>query len=516
MKKHLIISLLICLIFSIFIGFASPLLAGEELSSSSAILIDAETGQILYGKSPYTLYSSGDFDKLLNVITALKAKKTTNSLTVSQNALDVYTSSPNLGLTDGETVKLLDMLYAEYLEGHNDAANVVAENIGRLYLDTTGADYTAMTDAEKAQAAIDAYVGLMNDTADELCASTLKATNADGHYYDTQKCSCLDVAKLIKNGLKTNSFKKLFTTEEYTFTLAANTTDDNSDTTSSTSDTDTSAAGEITLNSSNPLFNGNILYAGVKGGCIAYNSESDKYHCAVYAVKGDLKLIAVVMNGTQSGVYDDIQALLNLGFYKWKSASITESTLSSMLPDDISSLNLAFTGNMDFLLPSGYNVDDLEAAVAYTENGYLSGTITLTLPEDATYAGTVTTISFYEKNEPSVWGPVLIIALIIMLVLVILILAFLTIRFFGAKNKAYTRRIRFTARKEKEKYLKRIKDQTSTLYNETNKLKPHNKPYEKETRLKSDKNQGKTNAQQRSNPQRQNRSQPPIRHKDTK
>ncbi len=543
MKKRHPFSLLICLIFTIWICFSAPLCAAENIGSSSAVLIDADTGQILYGKNPYTLSSAGDFDKLLNIITALKIKDAPKSLTVSEAALKIYTDPPNLGLKAGESVSFTDMLFAAYLEGHNDAANVVAENLGRLFLDTTTEDYADLTDAEKTQAAIDAYVKQMNLTADKLCASTMKATNADGHYYDTQQTSCLDVAKLIKNGWQTKPFQTLFTTETYTIAAAteappvdgeqsetgsdtANTDDtagetaDTADTTANTTaETNADSAniqgtaedsatnqgtaeegGKITLNSSNRLFNGSILYAGIQGGINAYNSSSEKYHCAVYASVNDRNLIAVAMNGTQNGVYDDIQALLNFGFYKWDKASISTGELSSLLPDDISALDLAFSGNRDFLLPTGYRVNDLEAAVAYTENGYLSGTITLTLPQDASYAGTITKISFYEKNQRSPWGNVFKIIGMILLILMAVAAVWLSFRYFGGHNKDYVKRIHKTAQKEKEKYLKRLHNQTSSLYQEKGGGKRED-PYAKKTYAAG-------REQQKDGGQRQNRDQP--------
>lgn len=495
MKKHHHFSLLICLIFTIWMCFSAPLFGAEDIGSSSAVLIDADTGQILYGKNPYTLSSAGDFDKLLNIITALKTKDAPKNLTVSEAALKVYADPPNLGLKAGESVSLTDMLFAAYLEGHNDAANVVAENLGRLFIDTTAEAYTALTDAEKTQAAIDAYVKQMNATADKLCASTMKATNADGHYYDTQQTSCLDVAKLIKNAWRTESFQTLFTTGKHTITVTAeetaadskktetgsdaantdNATGEVADTTETTTETttgspsDPGAAGnssKITLNSSNQLFNGSILYAGIQSGINAYNSSSEKYHCAVYASVNDRNLIAVVMNGTQNGVYNDIQALLNFGFYKWDKVSISAGELSNLLPDDISALNLAFTGNRDFLLPTGYRVKDLEAAVAYTENAYLSGTITLTLPQDASYAGTVTKVAFYEKNERSSWGKAFKIIGIVLLILMVIAAILLSFRYFGGRHKDYVKRIHKTAQKEKEKYMKQLRNQTSSLYQE--------------------------------------------------
>lgn len=546
MKKPLIFTFLICSFLLVFTCFSAPLWAGETLTSSSAVLIDAESGQILYGKSPYSLYSSGDFDKLLSIITALRTADAPKTLTVSKEALSIYSGSPNLGLSAGETVKLKDMLRAMYLEGHNDAANVVAENIGRLYVDTASADYTALTATQKAQAAVDAYAKLMNQTADELCASTMKATNADGHYYDTQQCSCADVAKLIRNAMKITAFQKLFSTEKYSFSVTpapANTTTGNTGTSADTSTAATDNTGtadttatnntgtadttatnnnteenKINLSSGNRLFNGSILYAGVEGGLNAYNSSSEKYHCAVYAVKDGRKLIAVVMNGSEDGVYDDAQALLNLGFYKWKTVSVSNSKLSSLLPDDISSRDLAFSGDFEFLLPNGYNVNDLKAAVAYTENGYLSGTITLTLPADASYAGTVTTISFYEQDEPSFWGPVFKVIGIILLIIAVIAVIYILYRLFNTGNKAYTRRIRLTANKEKEKYLKRFKNQTASLRKPTNQPHPRGNS---QNRARPGSKNGAANPKgrpgtTRQRPESHGPHQPPIRHKDTK
>ena len=480
MKKRFFLPIFLGLLFTCLIGISSPVQAGMEINSSYAILIDAHTGQILYGKNPYTLSSSGDFDKLLAIITALQFEDAPQELVVTREAVLYNPNAPYLGLKEGQTVKLTDMLYAIYLGGYNDAANVVAENLGQTLIDTTTKEYAGMKDMQKTEAAIDAFVKKMNTTADELFSPTMKATNADGHFYDTQQCSPLDVATLIRSAVQNDQFRKIFTTSSYTITgdpdAVNNQAADHRNKYNKLTDEEKKAnyadrpqesypiisdptelektKGKVEISTTNQLFNGSILYSGITGGICAYNSSAEKYHCMVYAKNDERSLIAVVMNGSETGVYDDLQALLNFGFYKWEKAEIKDSKLNKMLPENISSLDLAFTGRKEFLLPSDYRINDLEVAVAYTENGYLSGTITLTLPEEASYAGTITTISFYEKNERSIWVPILKIGGIILAVLILIFIIVFLRRVFGPQNKkskAYIQRIRKTANKEKEK-----------------------------------------------------------------
>ncbi|MGN1012012.1 MAG: hypothetical protein ACI4QO_08015, partial [Clostridia bacterium] len=84
MKKRFFLPIFLGLLFTCLIGISSPVQAGMEINSSYAILIDAHTGQILYGKNPYTLSSSGDFDKLLAIITALQFEDAPQELVVTR------------------------------------------------------------------------------------------------------------------------------------------------------------------------------------------------------------------------------------------------------------------------------------------------------------------------------------------------------------------------------------------------------------------------------------------------
>lgn len=486
MKKRSLLLMICCI--SLFFLTASPLRADIEIGSRNAILIDAKTGQILYGKSPYDLSSSGDFNKLLAIITALEEfDELPGELTVNGTALLYNTTPPYLGLKDGQTVKFNDMLYAMYLGGYNDAANVIADNLGRTLVDTESKEFQSMTAKEQTNAAEDAFAKLMNRKADELFCPTMKATNPDGHYYDTQQCSANDVAQLIRSAVRNDTFRKIFMTPVYTVNGNPDAVNNQPADTESIYKKSRDQAGEnakaselppnpihnypyptetypleatnqtYEIHTNNKLFSGEILYSGITGGCNAYNSSLLSYHSVVYAKNEERSLIAVVMNSPTDNVYDDLQTLLNYGFYQWNAETISDNRLSKMLPENIASHNLIFTGRTDLLLPSAYNIKDLSVAVAYTENGYLSGTITLTLPDEPS-AGTIATVSFYEKNTKSVWKPVLKVGGIVLGILLIFVLIFFLWQTFGAqstrrKRRAILRRTRQTAEKQRQKQM---------------------------------------------------------------
>lgn len=508
--KKIVLTILTVFIFTFFTQPAA-LSAAIEINSDNAIVFDVETGQILYGKNPYTLAPDGDFNKLLNIITALQFENAPKELVVTKNALVYNQEPPYLGLKEGQIVSLDEMLYAEYLGNYNDAANVVAENLGQTLLDTSSEEYQKLNDYKKTEAAIEAYVKEMNKTASKLHATTMKATNSDGHFYDTQQCSPLDLARLLQAGLRHETFAALFAADSHVINVSSeninthqadykdkkkkneestsaevtasdesdgndaeteNNSDDDEDiyendgggdddasvSESSTGGVPTTSAVKTTIKTTNPFLNGNILYSGVIGGYNGYNSNVEKYHMVVCARNDERTLIAVVMNGDENVLTDDIQALLNFGFYKWHKATIEQRDLDHLLSSRIAGGDLAFTGRFDVLIPDDYEIGDLDAAIAYTENGYLSGTVTLSLPEEVAYAGPITTISFYERNERTAGDVMLVILAILGAVIIMVVIVLLIRRYFGpGKNKAraFSARIRKTAKKEREKVKRR-------------------------------------------------------------
>ncbi|WP_024296449.1 D-alanyl-D-alanine carboxypeptidase family protein [Lacrimispora indolis] len=99
-----------------------------NLYAQSAVLMDASTGRILYGKNEDLARPMASTTKIMTCILALEHGNLSDTVTASQNAA----SQPkvHLGVHKGETFLLKDLLYSLMLESHNDAAMMIAEHIG--------------------------------------------------------------------------------------------------------------------------------------------------------------------------------------------------------------------------------------------------------------------------------------------------------------------------------------------------------------------------------------------------
>lgn len=109
---------------------STPVQTKDELNlyAQSAVLMDASTGRILYGKNEDLARPMASTTKIMTCIIALEYGNLGDTVTASQNAA----SQPkvHLGVYKGETFLLKDLLYSLMLESHNDAAMMIAEHIG--------------------------------------------------------------------------------------------------------------------------------------------------------------------------------------------------------------------------------------------------------------------------------------------------------------------------------------------------------------------------------------------------
>ncbi|MDO5479815.1 MAG: serine hydrolase, partial [Clostridia bacterium] len=99
-----------------------------DVSAESAVLMDAETGRIIYEKNAEQKLSMASTTKIITAITAIKYGNLSDVVTVSHNA--ATTEGSSVWLSEGEKLTLYDLLYAMMLESGNDASVAVAEHIG--------------------------------------------------------------------------------------------------------------------------------------------------------------------------------------------------------------------------------------------------------------------------------------------------------------------------------------------------------------------------------------------------
>lgn len=174
-----------------------------ELYAKAAVLMDGASGRVLYEKNGYEAMANASTTKILTCILALE-----NCDPESQANVSAYAASQpkvRLGMREGQTFYLKDMLYGLMLESFNDCAVVIAEHLAG---DVVG------------------FAELMNRKAEEIgCKDThfvtpngLDGTDDGGFHHTTAE----DLAKImrycIKLSPKAAEFLEITRAASYSFT----------------------------------------------------------------------------------------------------------------------------------------------------------------------------------------------------------------------------------------------------------------------------------------------------------
>ena len=100
----------------------------NNLYARSAVLMDGDSGRVLFGKNEQEVLPMASTTKIMTCILVLELASPEELCEVSEKAA----SQPqvHLGMRSGESYYLKDLLYSMMLESHNDSAVCVAEHVG--------------------------------------------------------------------------------------------------------------------------------------------------------------------------------------------------------------------------------------------------------------------------------------------------------------------------------------------------------------------------------------------------
>lgn len=461
------------------VTFSLPVYANVEISSECAIVMDMDTGQVLYDKNGYQVNNMGNLTKLLNVSTALNNAETGKMLSVTANCLAETTQDSlagSIGLREGQSISLEDALYGEILANANDAARVVAGNLG--YTEESSSIGTAQD--------VKNYLKMMRKEANYLTASSLSIASVMGMWSPDQVCSTLDLANMFRLGFEDSTFRRILTAKEKDITLYTetrktvakkeepketeedsenteenqkeNSGNDQKDTQETTTEVVTSSGETVSLTSGHAMVNGTINNRSVKGG-FAVKTDTG-YNSVTYAkrnIENDQgeaqprRLVVAVMNSPgEEAMYEDIAALIDSGLEDWKAFTLAGKKLDSYLPDDLQDKDIVFPQDMTCLIPADMGEGDLKAAIAVDENNFCGGDITFTVQDNPhpVYVG-----AFYEDDNKFIVNPVLRTVLYVIGALVVLFLIFLVLRFIIIPNytKAKNKKTAATAKPKRNR-----------------------------------------------------------------
>ena len=201
------------------------------LYAQGAVLLDADSGRVLYGKNETTPMAMASTTKIMTCILVLENAKVDETVSVSAYAATMPKVKLYVKCQEHYTVR--ELLFSLMLESHNDAAVVLGEYIGAKLLGETGeiSEHTG----EESRAALHRFAQAMNEKAEEIgCEDTwfitpngLDATETltlpDGSTLEKEHhTTAKDLAEILRYCIKASPQRDLFLeitgTQDYSFT----------------------------------------------------------------------------------------------------------------------------------------------------------------------------------------------------------------------------------------------------------------------------------------------------------
>lgn len=266
----------------ISIVFADTKEAKLDISSKSAVLMDASTGKILYEKNSHEKLPPASVTKVMTMLLiceALESGKIKEDDDVQISEVASSMGGSQIFLEPGEIQKVDTLLKSIAVVSANDACVAMAEYVG---------------------GSVEEFVVLMNKRAKELGMNDTNFVNTNGLPVDNHYTSAYDIALMSKELLKHKKISKYLTTWMDEVVVGKK-------------------QAKIGISNTNKLVKHYQGATGVKTGF----TQQAKYCLSASALRNNTHLIAVTLCAETSPIrFKDATNLLNYGFANYESVKI--------------------------------------------------------------------------------------------------------------------------------------------------------------------------------------------------
>lgn len=259
---------------------------GPEIGAQSAILLEANTGVVLYAKNIYEKAYPASTTKLLTCLLAAENSQKNEMVKFTQNAVfSIEPGSSNIGIDAGEAMPMEECLYGILSASANEVANAVAEHVA---------------------GSMEAFAGMMNEKASELGCRNSHFVNAHGLHSEEHYTCAYDLAIIAKAFFQNELLSKIGNTSYHHFEPTDTQPDD------------------IIIRNKHRLVSGEIPYEGIKGGKTGYTSQA-RQTLVTCAEQNGMKLICVVMKEESPEQFYDTVKLFDYGFTNFAAMKVAEN-----------------------------------------------------------------------------------------------------------------------------------------------------------------------------------------------
>ena len=169
--------------------------AGPQTTSEAAVLIDADTGAVLYDKGMNECRYPASTTKLMTLLVAIENSSPKDIVTFTETGIrDVTWDSSNINAQLGEQMTMKDCWFAAYIKSANEVCAQIAEYVGG-------------TEAN--------FVDMMNQKAKELGCTHTHFVNANGLHSEDHYTTVYDLYLMFNAAMQHEEFLQMLQEKEY-------------------------------------------------------------------------------------------------------------------------------------------------------------------------------------------------------------------------------------------------------------------------------------------------------------
>ena len=308
---------------------------GPHVYGNSAVVVDMDSGAVLYGKKADERHYPASITKLMTALVALENSEPDDEVLFSQDSVSFLEyGDASIGMTPGEILSMNDAMYGMLLASANEVSYAIAESVGKLM----GGDYNTFLQA-------------MNDRAEELGCTDSHWMNANGLHNDQHYTTALDMARIASAVYQFEEFRTVTQTLNYTIGP-------------------TNLVGESRTFQQNHkmLWPGNPnYYEYCTGGKTGYTDQS-RTTLVTMADNGNMRLVAVLLQD-DGDVYADTRAMFDYVYSNFSKVQLKGQPKAegiSSYEDDAAYV----------VLPAGIDFSSLDSEITITDKKEGTGKIT--------------------------------------------------------------------------------------------------------------------------------------------
>ena len=311
---------------------------GPATYADSAIVMDMNSGAVLYSKQIEKKHYPASITKLLTTLVALDNAELTDTVEFSQDSISFLEyGDAHIGMTPGEQISMEDALYAVLLASANEVSYAVAESVGKKM----GGGY-------------DTFIQAMNDESEKLGCTGSHWTNANGLHDEQHYTTAHDMARIGAAVYQKEAFRTISQSLSHTIP-ATNLVNE-----------------ERTFQQKHKMLwpQNDNYYEYCKGGKTGYTDQA-RTTLVTMADNGDMQLVAVVLYDFGNDAYIDTRAMFDYAYSNFSKISLKDQKL----PEGVKSYE---DEDAYIVLPKSAQFSDVKAEVKEDSNKDGSGTVTFT------------------------------------------------------------------------------------------------------------------------------------------